>query len=155
MQTPAAAALAALVITLGGAAFGHYRYVAGQESVQAKWDAATLAAQKVVIQKQKDVAVQDRDAQVKTQKAQDHASDQTHTLDRTVVGLVAERDRLRHDLDTIRANALPSTQDRARLAAQTGALANSLSECSDRYSALAAERDELAIQLGGLLTIVD
>ena len=62
--------------------------------------------------------------------------------------------RLLDTLDRVRADALRESATRAGLAAQVAAATNSLGECSGRYTAVAKERDELSVQVSGLLALV-
>lgn len=68
------------------------------------------------------------------------------------VSLDAHR-RLLDTLDRVRADAMRESATRADLAAQVTAAANSLGECSGRYRAVAKERDDLAVQVSGLLDL--
>ena len=63
-------------------------------------------------------------------------------------------DGLRQQLAAVRADAVPQAAADPGEPAQARALADSLSECSERYSAVAGERDELAVQLGGLIDLL-
>lgn len=94
-----------------------------------------------------------------TQQAKaDHVDQQTQAA-QSVVRVASdagadELRRLRDDLAAVRRNALSEAATRAGLAAQVSAAADSLSECSGRYQALARERDDLAVQVAGLLEML-
>lgn len=107
----------------------------------------------------KDVVVESGAAVLKHERARRQV---LHEVDRETQNkldlLAADRERaraavsgLRQQLDRVRADAMSSEATIAGLADQLSAATNGLSECSERYSAVAAEHDRLAIQVAGLL----
>lgn len=138
----------ASVALAGYLAFARHQQGIGKAQV-------TAERQSVVVAKQADVIKENNAKDLKADKVDEHAQAQL-----TVVA--AQRDRavtavagLRDALDRLRADALREETTRASLAAQATAAADGLDECSARYSAVAGERDELSVQVSGLLELAD
>lgn len=138
--------LAALLVLVG--------FVVGVKYDRAQWNVAKVDQQAVVVQKQADVISTNQARTEKANKVDSHAQEQTRILAVSVDLTAAERDGLLDQLAAVRADALSAATTRARLAAEASAAADGLGECSSRYSTLAGERDELAIQVGGLLDLL-
>lgn len=125
----------------------------GRQSVQHKWDAEKTNQQAAVIADQKQTISSDR----ATRQVEVNVDEQTnHSLHQ----LSLERDSLRSALvgmrqhrDELRALAASETSTRAFLAENLANTANSLSECSERYSEVAKAHDVLSVQVTGLLEI--
>lgn len=88
----------------------------------------------------------------------DHVDQKTQSA-QSVVRVTAdagadELRRLRDDLARVRRDAVSEAATRAGLAAQVASLSDSLGECSGRYQAMARERDDLAVQVSGLLELL-
>ena len=145
---------ATALIGAGVLEFGHHERAVGRQEVQAKWDDERASRQAVVITRQADVIATNQAEDKKAAKVDNHAQNQLKAA-------MADRDRavraaagLRDELNAVRADAMSETATRARLAAEVAAAADSLGECSTRYSALAEQSDRLSIQVSGLLALV-
>ncbi|TAK92746.1 MAG: hypothetical protein EPO09_14835 [Aquabacterium sp.] len=147
---------AGIAAVLGGAvlAFGHHERDVGRSEVRAQVMRETSRRQDVVIQRQSSVLAIN---QAQAVKAKEVETDVQNKL----AAVSADRDRartavagLRDELDRVRADALSGVSTHSQLVAQVSAATNSLSECSGRYTAVAGERDELAVQVAGLLPLL-
>lgn len=146
---------AGLSAALGGAvlAFGHHERDVGRAEVRRESARDQQQRQTVVIKRQADVLATEHVQADKAQEVDTHVQTQ-------LAAAAADRDRarsalagLRDELARVRADALSGAATGASLAAQAAAAADSLSECSSRYTAVAGERDELSIQVAGLLAL--
>ncbi len=107
----------------------------------------------------KDVVIEQERAVVEHERARRQVLHGVDVETQTRISVLsADRDRarsavagLRDELAAVRANAWSQEATVAGLADQLGTATNSLAECSERYTAVAAEHDRLAIQVAGLL----
>jgi hypothetical protein len=147
---------AGLTAAVGGAvlAFGHHERDVGRAEVRTQWDTAKQASAQTVITAQADTLATEHAQAAKAEEVDTHVQDQ-------LAAMAADRDRavrqlgsLRDTLAAIRARAVPGAPADPGEPAQTRALADSLGDCSQRYSAVAGERDGLAVQTAGLIALL-
>jgi len=131
-------------------AFG---WAKGSQNVTRKWDAEKQAVQAQVIKRQDKVIHTDR----VTYEVEEKTDAKTLTALRQ---LSAERDSLaaalggmRQHRDYLSSVASSEASTRSFLAENLAYTANSLSECSQRYSEVAQAHDALSVQVTGLLEI--
>jgi hypothetical protein len=129
-------------------------FVAGAKFDRAQWDRAKIDQQGVVEKKQAQVIAINQAKDNKADKVDSHVQEQIKIVAGAAARAAAERDGLRDALARVRADAMSEVTTRARLAAEATAAANGLGECSSRYTALARERDDLSIQVDGLLDLL-
>ena len=123
-------------------AYGRSRYNAGAASVQAKWDAARLAANKALIEKEREDV--ERYQQAITQRETALAAA------RTAAGKsAAAAASLRGQLDTARGRL--SKADAATCADYATAASDVFSECVTRYRSVAEAADGHAADAGALM----
>jgi hypothetical protein len=146
---------AGLSAALGGAvlAFGHHERDVGRAEVHALWNAEKSGQSLAIIKAQARAQAVENQQATKAQEVDTHVQAQ-------IEAVAADRDRavrvaasLRDTLNAVRADSVSSTTTHPRLAAEASALADSLGECGQRYSAMAGERDGLAVQVAGLLDL--
>lgn len=131
---------------------GHYSGYAERVAEEFK---DTSKRQDVVITRQAEVIAVNQAKDDKAEKVEAHAQAARKDLAPDLARAVAERDRLRDALDQLRADTLSQGAADPDLPAKARAVADSLSECSASYTALAGERDELAIQVDWLLKVTE
>jgi hypothetical protein len=146
------AGMAALAVAV--VAFGQHERQVGADEVQARWDGEKAERWRVVARAQAQARGAEQQQARKAQEVDQH-------VEVKLAAVAADRDRvvrqlggLRDELAAVRAGAVPGGPADTGEAAQTRALADSLGECSERYSAVAGERDELAVQVGGLIALL-
>jgi hypothetical protein len=147
---------AGLSAALGGAvlAFGHHERDVGRAEVRAQWDAAKVIQAQTVATAQAHTINTDRQRTAKAVEVDHHVQEQNALLVADRARVVRRLGGLLDELAAVRADALSSTTTRARLAAEASALADGLTDCSQRYSAVAGERDSLAVQTAGLIALL-
>jgi len=145
-----------LAAAMGGAVleFGHHERNVGRAEVHAQWDKDKAGRDKAVIQAQGHTIATNQAKDAKAQKVDIDVKSKNQTVDGAVARLVSERDSLRDRLARVRADAMSEGPTRSLLAAELAAAADSFSECSGRYSALAESHDRLSVQVTGLLELV-
>ena len=126
----------------------------GMAEVQAKWDKETKDRQAAVIQAQAKTATIEHAQAAKAAEVDTHVQDQLKTAMADRDHAVSALASLRNTLARVRANTLPQASADPGIAAQTAALADSLSECSQRYSEVAGQSDAMSVQVSGLLELL-
>lgn len=149
------ATLVGCSLAIGGLVmeFGHHERNVGRSEIQAKWDAEKQATQTVVIRRAADVATINQQQDEKALKVDTHVQDQLKIVAAARDRAVSANAGLRDEISRVRADAMSETATRARLAAELAATADSLGECSGRYSAVAESSDRLSVQVSGLLAL--
>jgi hypothetical protein len=123
------------------AAFGGWCYVHGMQHAQAAWDAEKVAQQVAAMKAEQANRAKELKLQQTVIEAQNAAKKRETKLAADAVAARAESGRLRDTIAGIRAELPSLTADAVRRYADTASVV--LSECTERYSGLAAAADRI------------